>query len=89
MKLCSRIKFILSAIGTTASKSWKPLLTYLTPSTSNKYTITWSGQKNSKLYLASLDFDSLFTNIPLDETISICIGNLNNANENHPKTPKF
>ena len=29
--------------------------------------------QNSKCFMASLDVDSLFTNIPLDETIKICI----------------
>ena len=38
--------------------------------------------------MASLDVDSLFTNIPLDETIDICVDNLYNDNENPPNTPK-
>ena len=29
--------------------------------------------KNSDCFMASLDITSLFTNIPLDETISICL----------------
>ena len=29
-------------------------------------------EQNSDLYMASLDVDSLFTNVPLDETIEIC-----------------
>ena len=29
-------------------------------------------EPNSDLYMASLDVDSLFTNVPLDETIGIC-----------------
>ena len=34
--------------------------------------------------MASLDVDSLFANIPLDETIDICVGNLYNGNKNPP-----
>ena len=32
--------------------------------------------QNSDLHMASLDVDALFTNIPLDETIDICIKKL-------------
>ena len=32
--------------------------------------------QNIDLYMASLDVDALFTNIPLDETIDICIKKL-------------
>ena len=35
--------------------------------------------------MASLNVDSLLTNIPLDETIDICTGNLYNDKENPPK----
>ena len=38
--------------------------------------------------MASLDVHSLFTNIPLDETIDICIDSLYNDDENTPKVPK-
>ena len=38
--------------------------------------------------MASLDIDSLFSNIPLDETIDICVANLYNDNENPLNTPK-
>ena len=38
--------------------------------------------------MASLDIDSLFTNIPLDETIDICIDSLYKDNEDTPKIPK-
>ena len=43
---------------------------------------------DSNLHIASLDIDSLFTNIPLDETIDICVDNLYNDNENTPNIPK-
>ena len=32
--------------------------------------------QNSDLYVASLDVDALFTNIPLEETIDICVKKL-------------
>ena len=38
--------------------------------------------------MASLDVDSLFTNIPLDKTIEICIDSLYKDDENNPKFPK-
>ena len=38
--------------------------------------------------MASLDVDSLFTNIPLDETTNICVDNLYNENENSLNIPK-
>ena len=38
--------------------------------------------------MASLDVDSLFTNILLDETIDICIDSLYKDYENTPKIPK-
>ena len=31
--------------------------------------------EDSDLYMASLDIDALFTNIPLDDTIDICLKN--------------
>ena len=37
--------------------------------------------------MATLDVDSLFTNIPLDEAIDICIDSLYNDDENSPKIP--
>ena len=45
-------------------------------------------QQDSNLHMASLDVDSLFTNIPLDEIMDICGDNLCNNNENHPNIPK-
>ena len=38
--------------------------------------------------MAGLDNDSLFTNIPLDETIDICIDSLYKDDENTPKILK-
>ena len=38
--------------------------------------------------MASPDVESLLTNIPLDETIHICIDNWYNGNENLPNIPE-
>ena len=86
---------ILSAIDTPTYKLAKFLLKFLTPSTANEYTVIDSFhfaeeicQQDSNLHMASLDVDSLFTNIPLDETIDICMDNLYNDNGNPPNIPK-
>ena len=51
--------------------------------TANKFTVKNSFTfvdeiltQKSDLYMASLDVDALFTNIPLDETIDICLKTL-------------
>ena len=82
---------ILSAIDTPTYKLAKFLLKFLTPSTANEYMVIDSFhfaeeicQQDSNLHMASLDVDSLFTNIPLDEAIAICVDNLCNDNENAP-----
>ena len=73
----------------------KFLLKFLAPSTANEYTLVDSfhfaeeiSQQDPNLHIAGLDVDSLFTNIPLDETIDICIDNLYNCNENRPNIAK-
>ena len=38
--------------------------------------------------MASLEVDSLFTSILLDETINICVDNLYNDKKNPPNIPK-
>ena len=65
------------------------LLSFLISSTANKYIVIGSFhfaeeicQWDPNLRMASLDLDSLFTNIPLDETIDICLDNLYNGHEN-------
>ena len=45
-------------------------------------------KQNPNFYMASLDVDSLFTNIPLDETIDICIDSLYKDDGNTPMIPK-
>ena len=75
----------LSAIGTSTYNLAKFLVTCLSPITVNKFTIKDSfcfaetiRDQNHNLFMASLDVDSLFTNIPLDETIEICVSVLYN-----------
>ena len=86
---------ILSAIGTPTYKLANFLLKFLTPSTANEFTVIDSFlfaeeicQQDSNLHMASLDVGLLFTNIPLEETIDICVDNLYNDNENPPNIPK-
>ena len=81
--------------GTPTYKLAKFLLKFLTPSAANEFTVIDSFhfaeeicQQDSNLHMTSLDVYSLFTNIPLEETINICVGNLYNDNENPPNIPK-
>ena len=70
---------ILSAIGTPTYKLAKFLVPVLSDITQNEFTVKDSFTfvdeiltQNSDLYIASLDVDVLFANMPLDETIDIC-----------------
>ena len=74
---------ILSAISTPTYKLAKFLVPMLEPLTTNEYTIkdsfTFAKELqsfDSKLGMASFDIESLFTNIPLQETIDLCVENL-------------
>ena len=85
----------MSAIGTATYKLAKFLLPFLTQLTKNGYTATDSFhlaeeicKQDPNLYMASLHVDSLFTNIPLDKTIDICIDSLCKDDENNPKISK-
>ena len=67
---------ILSAIDIPSYKLSKLLLIFLTPLIQNEYTVTdsfyFTGEickQDPNLNMASLDVDSLFNNIPLDEII--------------------
>ena len=69
---------IISQIGSATYKIAKYLLPFLEPLTSNEYTVkdtfhfvSMLDNKDHHLIMASLDVDSLFTNIPLNETIDI------------------
>ena len=71
---------ILSAIGTPTYALAKFLVPLLRPLTENCYTVTdsfsfakeISSIEAKGLYMTSFDAESLFTNIPLDETVTIC-----------------
>ena len=74
---------ILSAIGTPTYDLAKFLVPILKPLTENEYTVHDSfsfpsevSKFNSKNLMASLDVESLFTNIPLEETIDNIINYL-------------
>ena len=74
---------IYSAIGTPTYKLAKFLVLVRSDITQNDFTVkdsfTFADEiltQNSDLYMASLDVDALFTNIPLDETIHICVKKL-------------
>ena len=71
---------ILSAIGTCTYNLAKFFVPILKEFTINKYTVKDSFSFSSEirdqdhtLHMASFDVQSLFTNIPLDETIDICV----------------
>ena len=74
---------ILSAIGTSTYKIAKYLVPILKDHTVNDYTVSDSFsfvdgviKQNADLHMATFDVKSLFTNIPLNETIDICVNNL-------------
>ena len=76
---------ILAAYNQASYGIAKFLVPILTPLTTNEYTIQNSAEFTSKLseiqnadnlYMASFDIENLFTNIPLAETINICIQRL-------------
>ena len=87
---------ILSAIKPPSYSIANHLVPILEPITTNKFTIKNSFEfakevieQDSGLYMASLDVESLFTNIPLEETINISCDSLfcneakiNNFNRN-------
>ena len=73
---------ILSAIGTPTYKLAKFLVPMLEALTTNECTIKDSfifaeelQSFDLKLVMASFDIESLFTNIPLQETIDLCVEN--------------
>ena len=74
---------ILSAIGTCTYNIAKFFVPILKDFTLNEYTVRDSfsfcdeiQEQNNNLYMASFDIESLFKNIPLDETINICVNNV-------------
>ena len=80
---CPKFRPILSTIGTPTYKLAKFLVPILSPLTSNEFSVHDSFSFAGKVFsfcpdhfMASLDIESLFTNIPLNEVIDICIYDL-------------
>ena len=80
---CPPFQPFLSALQTLTYNLAKFLVPLLNPLTKNEYTVKDSFQfaaeicePDPTLSMGSLDVDSLFTNIPLDETIDICVNQL-------------
>ena len=76
---CPPLRPILSALRTPTYKLVKYLVPVLELLTTNKYTVkdsfkfsTEIVEQDSNNFMGSLDIDSLFTNILLEETIEIC-----------------
>ena len=85
---CPPFRPILSAIGTPTYNITKCLVQILKPLTINDYTLKDTFEflrdilnQNPTLFMAILDVDFLFANIPLDETINIIIERLLSDNE--------
>ena len=85
---CPPFRPILSAIGTPSYKLAKYLVPILAPITTNRFVCkdsfsfaTEVRAQNPDLFMSSFDVDSLFTNIPLDETIEICVKKLFGKNK--------
>ena len=77
---CRKFRPILSTIGTPTYKLAKLLVPILSPLTSNEFSVHDSFSFAHKVssfcpdhFMASLDIESFFTNIPLNEVIDICI----------------
>ena len=77
---CPKFRPILSTIGTPTYKLAKFLVPILSPLTSNQFSVHDSFSFADKVssfcpdhFMTSLDIESLFTNIPLNEVIDICI----------------
>ena len=74
------LRQIILAIGACSYSLAKLFVPILKEFTINEYTVkdsfSFSNEirnKSTSLYMASFDIQSLFTNIPLDETIDICL----------------
>ena len=95
---CHPFRLILSAIKTPSYNIAKHLVPILEPIKTNKFTIKYSFEfakevieQDSGLFRASLGVESLFTNIPLEETINISCDSLfgNEAKINNFSTDNF
>ena len=74
-----KLRPILSAINSPTYKLSQYMNKLLKPFTTNQYTAKDSfsfttdiSKQDTAMYMSSLDVDSLFTNIPLKETVKIC-----------------
>ena len=91
----SMIKFVPKVLDQEYFKAILKSRTILEPLTHNKFTIkdSFSFAKDittydNSLYMASLDVESLFTNIPLNERINNCVGDQHNKNLYNGKLSK-
>ena len=83
-----KLRPILSALNTGTYKWAEFFVTLLLRDlNSNQFTLKDSFEfakivceQNADLFMASLDVDSLFTNVPLEETINICVNELFKSN---------
>ena len=82
-KVLDKCPPILSAIKSPSYNLAKFLVPLIEPITKNNFTVKNSFEfskeickQNPEYFMASLDVESLFTNIPLDETIKICFDSL-------------
>ena len=83
--ICPPLRPILSAIGTPTYKLAKFLVSKLSSTTFNEFTVkdslTFAEEivhQDSKIFMGSLYIGSLFTNITLEETTNICTNLLYN-----------
>ena len=81
---------ILSAVNTPSYKIAKYLVPILSEFTKNNFVAKDSfdfaqkvREQNPDLFMASFDIDSLFTNVPLDETIELCVKKLFNKRKKY------
>ena len=84
---CPSLQPILSVINTPSYKLDKFLVPLLTPLTSSDFTIKDSFSFAEEVssfdcahYMTSFDIESLFTKIPLEEIINICVDKLFESN---------
>ena len=82
-----KLRPICSALNTGAYKWAKFFVPLLGHPTSNQFTLNDSFEfakiickQDAGLFMASLDVNSLFTNVPLEETIHICVNELFKSN---------
>ena len=80
---CPKLHLVLSTIGTLTYKLANFLVPILSPLTSIEFSVHGSFSFADEVssfcpdhFMASLDVESLFTNIPLNEVIDICIDDL-------------